>query len=176
MGKLKRIWNVISGFLIILFALTCMLIPEDAFLLIALIIAILLIVRGLGRVFYYLTMAHHMVGGKIILVYGLLMFDLGVFLGSIAEESAMIITIYLTVGHLIAGGINVVKSVRSRKEGFSWRMDMVQGTINILIALICIIFINSVDILVYVYSAGLIYLACVRIASAFRKTAIVYIQ
>jgi len=176
MGKLKRIWNVISGIFVILFALTVMAIPEDAFLLIALIIAIVLLLKGLRYISYYLTMAQHMVGGKIILFSGIIMFDTGVFVGTIAERSAPIIVIYLTAGHLITGGINVVKAVRSRKEGYPWKADMFQGVINLIIALISVIFMGSVEILVYVYCGGIIYLAGVRIASAFRKTAVVYIQ
>lgn len=176
MGKLKRIWNVISGIFVIHFALISMIIPKDAFLLIALIIAVILMIKGFSYISYYLTMAQHMVGGKTILFSGIIMLDFGVFVGTIAERSAAIIGIYLTAGHAITGGINVVKAVRSRKEGYAWKADMFQGVVNILIALVSLIFMGSVDILVYVYCSGLIYNAATRIITAFRKTAVVYIQ
>jgi len=177
MGKLKRVWNVISGIVVILFAVLAMLIPAEAFILIALIAATLLLIRGCRYIIYYLTMAQHMVGGKIILFYGIFMFDLGVFAMTIYSEAKAVILIYLTAGHAISGVIDIVRSIRNRKDGYSsWRTDMIQGIGNILIALICVIFVGSIDILVYVYCLGLIYLAVIRIIRAFRKSAIVYIQ
>ncbi len=177
MGKIKRVWNVISGIVVILFAMFAILIPEIAFIFIGFIAAALLLIRGVRYIIYYLTMAQHMVGGKIIMFYGVFLFDLGFFAMTIFSEAKAVILIYLTAGHAISGGIDMIRSIRNRKDGYSsWRTDMIQGIGNILIAVICVIFVNSIDILVYVYSLGLIYLAIIRIVRAFRRSAIVYIQ
>jgi hypothetical protein len=43
-------------------------------------------------------------------------------------------------------------------------------------AVVAVLFLHSTTDLVYIYAGCLFYSACVQIASAFRKTAIVYIQ
>ncbi|MBO7451593.1 MAG: DUF308 domain-containing protein [Clostridiales bacterium] len=177
MSKIKRILTVFSGFLLIVFALTILFIPEDAFWLASFVIAFILLVKGIIHIFYYLSMAHHMVGGKIILFYGIFMFDLGVFAVSISDKSRWIIIIYLIAGHLIAGGIETVKAIRSMKEGHTnWKFDITRGIINILIAGVCILCIDSANMLILIFSVSMIYIAIVEIVSAFKKTAVVYIQ
>ena len=63
-----------------------------------------------------------------------------------------------------------------RYEAQHWRLKLINGIVNILLALSCLIFIRSMRVAVYVYCIGLCYSACMRIISAFRKNAIVYIQ
>ena len=58
----------------------------------------------------------------------------------------------------------------------SWRLRLLHGVVDLLQALLCLIFIGSVQLAVYIYVAGLIYSAIFRIITAFRRTAIVYIQ
>ena len=177
MGKIKRIWNIISGILVIIFAIALMAIPDVAFKIIAFILAFLLFVRGFGYLVYYLRMAQHMVGGKYILFYGVFMLDFGVFTVSISDEAKAIIIVYLIAGHLIGGAIDIVRSVRNRKDGYPvWKLDLAQGIVNLLIAIICLIFMKNMEVLAYIYCGGLIYLSIIRIISSFRKTAIVYIQ
>ena len=55
-------------------------------------------------------------------------------------------------------------------------MKMAIGAADVLFGLASIFCIGRPNILVYIYAAGLIYSAVLRIASAFRRTAIVYIQ
>ena len=118
-----------------------------------------------------------MVGGKSMLFYGIIMLDLGIFAVSISERSRALIIIYLIVGHMFSGALDVVRAVRNKKEGYSsWRMDLMQGIVNLLLAAVCIIFSRSIGILVFIYFSGVIYSALLRIISAFRKTAVVYIQ
>ncbi|MBP5261892.1 MAG: hypothetical protein J6Z43_07195 [Clostridiales bacterium] len=176
MSKFKRVWYVISGLQVILFAFFIMLLDTNtAFVIITFIIGSLLILKGLQYLIFYLTMAHHMVGGKVMLLGGVILLDLGVFAASLVNEAKVIIIIYLISGHLLAGGIDIVRAVRSKKEGFSWKSDMATGIGNLLVALSCIVFIGSPDILILVYCLGLMYSACVRIIRAFKKSAVVYI-
>ena len=77
MTRTRRIFNIIAANLAIQGALILMLIPEEAFLLIAIGVGFMLTYRGLRFIIYYLTHANHMVGGKRILLVGLILFDLG---------------------------------------------------------------------------------------------------
>lgn len=177
MGKIKRIWTVLSGIFVIITALAMMVETEDAFFIASALVAFLLLQKGLSSLFYYVTMAHHMVGGKIILYYGVCMFDLGVFAVSVADQSKAIIIIYLTFGHLFAGAVSLVRAIRNKKEGYSkWRSDAALGLVHILITLACIIFRGSTDILVYIYCIGLINLTVLDMRSALKKSAVIYIQ
>ena len=177
MSKFKRIWYIISGLAIILWSVLMINDPEDAIILTSFLIAVILVFKGLKNIIYYLTMARHMVGGKIILYYGIVLYDLGVFAVSISVQSRIFTIIYLIAIHLFAGGVSILRLFRNHKEGFSiHKLDIAQATVNLLIALVCIFFMRSTNILVYAYCASIIYLAVLRIISAFRKTAIVYIQ
>lgn len=177
MGKIKRIWKVLSGILVIFTAVCMMFVPEDAFELASFIVAFLLLEKGLISIGYYVSMAHHMVGGKVILYYGVFMFDLGVFAVSVSDQSKAIIILYLTLGHLFAGAVSLIRAVRNKKEGYSkWRSEIALGTIHIIITLACIIFRGSTDMLVYIYCIGLINITVLDMRSALKKSAIVYIQ
>ena len=177
MGKIKRIWTVLSGIFVIITALAMMVVPEDAFELASVIVAILLLEKGLISIGYYVSMAHHMVGGKVILYYGVFMFDLGVFAVSVSDQSKAIIILYLTLGHLFAGTVSFIRALGNKKEGYSkWRSNAAIGIVHILITLACIIFRESTDILVYIYCIGLINLTVLDMRSALKKSAIVYIQ
>ena len=53
---------------------------------------------------------------------------------------------------------------------------MAQGVGNIILVLLCIIFMHDVIIPVYIYCVSAIYTAILMLISAFKKTAIVYVQ
>ena len=77
----------------------------------------------------------------------------------------------------------MVEILRSRErknvEASDWKWTLVTGLTNLLIAAIAIsagMYTQYNRFVVYIYAAGLIYSACMRIVSAFRRTEIVYIQ
>ena len=51
-----------------------------------------------------------------------------------------------------------------------------QGIGNIAQVALCLIFINYVEIPVFIYCGGVIYSAVLKIVSSFKRTAIVYVQ
>ena len=53
---------------------------------------------------------------------------------------------------------------------------MSQGIINLLIAVLCLVFLGDVEVAVEIYALGLMYSAVMRIVQAFKPAAIVYIQ
>ena len=65
MSWFQRVKNVVFGLGMILCAVLLLAGEDDGCFLVMLILAFSLIVRGISELIYYLTMARHMVGGKL---------------------------------------------------------------------------------------------------------------
>lgn len=177
MTKTKRVFTVLGALLAIQGALFLMIIPEYALVLIAAGLGFSLTCLGLKYLLYYLTHAHHMVGGKWFLLIGLIMLDVGIFACLIYDKAQGITIIYIAGAHLIGAGLNIVRAVGNKKDSNrGWKIDLAQGIGNIILVLLCIIFMHDVIIPVYVYCISVIYNSVLLMISAFRKTAIVYVQ
>lgn len=137
-------------------------------------------IRGFGALSYYLTMARHMVGGKRILYFGIMYLDFGLFTSAVASNARIYLVLYLAVIHAFNGVIDILRSRESKAVGSDgWKWTAANGVTNLIIAIVAIaagLVLRSEDTVTYIYAAGLIYSACLRIAGAFRKYAIVYIQ
>ena len=176
MTKLQRLRNIIIGLVMLFFVASLISLPDDNFEFLAWILAVFLLLTGFKYLFYYFTMARFMVSGKAILFLGVIILDLGVFTISIADESKLIIISYLLGIHAFSGILNLLKGLSElRSHTVGWKIDLIQGIVNLVMAASCIVFRQSTHILVYLCSAGLAYSAFVRIFSAFRRSAIVYI-
>lgn len=104
---------------------------------------------------YFFSMGTHMVGGKVILY------------------RALIIIIY----YLFAGIIIIFRAYESRKaEAGFWKWKLMHGIVKVAVAIMCIIYNNSEDVMLYLLCFGLIISAVMRIGMALKKTAIIYIQ
>ena len=173
----QRIKNVLIGILTILGAVILIVFPEEGILITASILSISLFVYGIKTLIYYITMTRHMVGGRIMLYLAVVVLDLGMFTMMLTNIPKMYIALYLVVVYAFSGAIDILRALEARKyQAPSWRFSLISGIINVVIAILCIVFIGSTNMIVYLYSAGLIYSAIARIITAFRKTAIVYIQ
>ena len=158
-------------------AIVLMMVPTAGFLLIAFFVGMLLAFRGIRFLIYYVTQAQHMTGGKWLLLLGLIMFDLGIFSLTLLDKASAILIIYVVAIHLIYGVLGIVRAVSNKKDGNSgWKIDFAQGIGNLILVALCLIFIKHVEIPVYIYGAGVIYSAVLKIITSFKKTAIVYVQ
>ncbi len=177
MTRIQRIQAVLAGMAMIACALVMMVFPQYGYAFRVLVLAFSLTVYGLRKLVYYFTMARHMVGGRAVLYVGIIVFDLGMFTGSLTDIPQLHIVAYLFAVHLVTGGLSVARGVEAKKAGASlWRFSMSYGIANLLIAAACLASLwLQEEVLVYAYAIGLAYAACVRIASAFRRTAIIYI-
>ena len=177
MSKKKRVWNIIVAIFMIQSALFLMIIPEIAFMIIAMFVGMMLTFRGIKFLFYYSTHACHMIGGKKILLVGLLMFDVGIFSISLIDQAQMIMIFYVVAIHLVAAVLNFARAVSNRCDGNpGWKIDLAQGIGNVAQVVLCLIFAGFVEIPVFIYCAGVIYSAILKIISSCKKTAIVYVQ
>lgn len=177
MSSGQRIKNVLVGVLTFLSGVILVASPDEGLIIATAALCISLFAYGIKSLIFYFSMARHMVGGRIILYLGIIILDLGMFVLTLKDIPRIYVVLYLLVIYAFSGVIDVLRSLEAKKcQAPSWKLFLVSGVINVAVAVLCIVFIGHGDVIVYIYSAGLIYSAAVRIFSAFRKTAIVYIQ
>lgn len=177
MSKLKRIQSIITGLVLIILALLTLLMGEEGYLFILILLGITLVIAGLRKLVYYFSMARHMTGGRIILYLGILMFDFGILTLSLYQVPKIYLGLYLFVINAFSGGIDVMRAMEAKRfGGRGWRRKLTIGILTIFAALICIIYCREPIISSIIYSIGLIGSACTRFANAFRKDAIEYME
>lgn len=159
------------------FAAVMINLPEFGYGLVMLLLSVSLLLYGARYLVYYFTMARFMVGGKASLYLGIILFDLGMFSMTLTTIPKTYVIMYLAGANLIAGGIDILSAVDAKKTGSpSWRMKLAGGVVCVAAAVTCVLCGDNQKMMVYIYCFGLVNSAVFKIISAFRKTAIVYIQ
>ena len=160
MTKFGRLWSVLSGIFMILGAAILFANPQKGLGIVVLMISLVLLLYGVRYLWYYFSMARHMVGGRIMMYIGLLSFAVGIFTFSLSDNSEIYIILYLIGTHAFSGLVDLLHGFQAGK----------------MICVLCIVFIRSSATVSLIYGLGLVYSAIGKIVSAFRRTAIVYIQ
>jgi uncharacterized membrane protein HdeD (DUF308 family) len=151
--------------------------PQDGYLIVMGLLGLSMTVSAIAELYYYFTMARFMVGGKVSLYRGVILLDFAFITGTIDDLPSFFVLLYLVGIHLFTGLVEFLRANEARRYGAKhWRMKLVHGFVDVVIAIACIIYINNQEIAVIIYSLGVIYSGLVRITSSFKKTAIVYIQ
>lgn len=177
MSKARRVWTVIGAFFAVIGALVIVLEPDTCLELIAFGISVTLTFYGAKFLIYYLTHAQHMVGGKWFLLIGLILLDMGVFATVIYEQARIMTVIYVIGAHLVAGVLSIVRTVGNKKDNNpGWKIDLAHGIASISQVVLCIVFIHSAMIIAVSYAIYVLYYVTLMLISAFKKTAIVYVQ
>ena len=180
MTKFQRIKRVLIGLLMLGCCAVLVKEPDLGFYVVALILSASLLVYACRCLIFYFFMARHMVGGKAQLFRGIIVLDLAVFTGSMVDDPKFFIIIYLLGIYAFSGLIQILRALEARRyQAPAWRRSLVNGIIDFAIAVMAVFagfFLPDTRDLVYLYAACLFYTACSQIASAFRKTAIIYIQ
>ncbi len=180
MTSVQRVKKVLAGILMLVCCFALVTDPETGFYFVALILSVSLFLYAARSLIYYFTMARHMVGGKSILFRGIIVLDLAVFTFSMVDDPKLYIILYLLGIHAFAGLMGILRALEARRfRSPSWRRSMLSGAVNLVIAVLAVIaglFLPGTHDLVYLYAGCLFYSAWTQIVSAFRKTAIVYIQ
>lgn len=175
MTSLQRVRTFFESFMMLLCVALLLHLRSEGYRIIGLIISIGLILGGIRSLLYYFSMARHMVGGRLELFHGIIALDLGMFAYTLTDIPTIYIVLYLLVAHLFSGVIDVLRALEAKRTGGRWKLNFADGISNILLAFACAFSFRSTTLLVFVYAAGLFYSACLRMAQAFRKTAIAYI-
>ncbi len=177
MNSGKRITNVIIGVVMLLMGAVLILVPSEGLPFVALILSVSLVVYGVRMLVYYVKMARHMVGGRLMLYIAVIVLDFGVFVWTLSDIPKIYIVLYMVAIHAFSGAIDIMRGIEAKRyHASSWRLSFISGVVNIAVAILSIVFIRSVNVIVILYALGLIYSAITRIISAFRRTAIVYIR
>ena len=179
MSNLQRINKIITGLGMLLGSLVLFVQPVNGYYVIAFFMSLSMLISGVKQLVYYAAMARHMVGGRSILYRALIMADLGFFTFTAMTIPKIYLICHLLISHAFSGLVDMMKAFEDMKmQSGSWRMSFVYGMGNLLTAVaafVCIL--NRYEGLVsYIYGIGLVYSGIIQMASAFRKTAIIYIQ
>lgn len=181
MTRTKRIWNIISGVFMILMGLGLFIDPKGGLSVVAFILSLTFTVRGFQALWYYVTMARFMVGGRRSLYRGFIFLELGLLTNTMRRKAPeLYIVLYLAGLLAFSGVVEILAGLEARKlKAPAYRTHMINGATDLFVAIAVLIggfVINSITIVMYGYGAGLIYTGAVRIGAAFRRTSIVYIQ
>ena len=180
MTRTKRVLDALFGSLMIAAGIAFLASTVEASMLVMLaFIQAGMSIRGLRSLYYYLTMAKYMVGGKRVLYRSFILLDLGALAGSLQGQEMICAAAYLSFLHFFSGLISIVRANESRTIGAHWKLKMANGVANVLIAIALIVFtavFKHPRFATDIYGSGLIYTGVLRIVSAFRRTNIVYIQ
>ncbi len=96
----QRIKKILFSLCMIGVALFFILNPSDtAYKIVVAVLSLGLAIAGIKDIIFYFTMARHMVGGKMILIQGVIIFDFAIITGSLANVPKIYILLYLIGVH-----------------------------------------------------------------------------
>ncbi len=177
MSRFSRIKNIIIGIAVIVMSVFMLIFPSVGYYMATIILGVVLLINGIKQFIYFFSMGIHMIGGKIILYRALITIDLSFFILSIKGIGQRYMMVYFIIYYLFAGTIIIFRAYESRKaEAGFWKWKLMNGIIKVTVAIMCIIFNNSEDVMLYLMCFGLIISSVTRIGMALKKTAIIYIQ
>ena len=173
---MRRIGNIVLSLLMVACCVLLMGAPDSAIVLVAFVLGIWLLASGLKSLVYYFTMARHMVGGLRLLFIALITIDIGGFVLLFIYQPKISIVLYLVGYNMFTAIIGIVRVVESKMVDSHWKASLFHSIVNIALAIACIAFINSDQVVIAVFCIGLFYQACVRFVRAIRPTEIIYIK
>ena len=166
----KRILHILIGLGLILVAILLGLLGEDGPEVIALILGISMLAYGIRCFIAYFTKYRHMVGGRTQLYNGILTLDLGLLMLSSFNRFTFLILIYLLGIRLLTGGIDLMRSLESKKNGSPWVIKMVSAFISFATVILGIICFSDPETVVDIYCISLLISAVEHFITAFRKS------
>ena len=178
MTLFQRIKKILLSMIMFTVALFFILFPSDkAYMIVVFILSLGLAIAGIKDIAFYFTMAKHMVGGKMILIQGVIILDFAIITGSLANVPKIYILLYLIGVHAFSGVVEFLRAMEARRavDG-PWKMKFSHGVVNFILAIACLIFIRQSNTALIIYSLGLMYSSVVRLFDAFGKTAFVVIE
>ncbi len=177
MGKARRVFYVMTGLLTIFFGLFMYVTFGEEYKLVIVILEVMLFFRGIRLLFYFITMARHMVSGKVILYEAIFFLDMGLFTMNLDDVPQVYAMLYLIAGLALSGVIDILRTREIRRlESGHWKYQVFTGVVKIGISVFCLLSLNSPHILVSLYSFGLVHSGVARVTSGVRPAAIVYIE
>ena len=175
----RRIVKILSALLKVAMAWIMFKLGTEGFELVCILLSITLFVFGARNMIFYFTMARHMVNGKSILFLGVISLDFSIVTLSLSDRSGAFVAVYLLGAYAFSGVVDILRAREARQLEAPWKFNLATGIANIGIAIAAFVFgfyLGNLNDLTIIYASGLIYAALLDLLSAFKKTAIVYIQ
>ena len=97
MTNLQRARELLGGLLMLAGGIAVVCQPEIGVMFIVLIVVVTTILKGVGSLLYYVSMARHMVGGKLQLYKGIILLDVGMFFLSQDDVPMIYLVLYLLI-------------------------------------------------------------------------------
>ncbi len=176
MTNLQRIGNMILSLLLIVGGIALLLVPQIGVLVVALVLSACLLLYGVGKLLYYIRLAHHMAGGLILLFLAIIALDVAVFAVAVIDNPKLAVALYLICYCAVSGVLSVARAVESKLFGSPALPLVLQALVCLALAALCIMFINSDVAIIWIFCICLFYNAGVRLVSVFKPTEIIYIQ
>ncbi len=177
MTKMQKIKNILIAISMILMAALFILDSDLGYDVIVILLSVYFIVNGIRTLWFFFTMAPRMVGGRRILYQGILILNLGIFTMVLNVTPTVYVMLYLCGVYLFTGGIDIMNAVDAKKMGSPFfKRKLITGIINVLIGVLCVVFLRDTEMLVYVFAGGFIYKAVIRIIATYQKSEMVYVQ
>ncbi len=177
MTVFQKVTNILMAIILVALSVILIALPSYGYLIILIVLSVTFLFNGIKTLWYYITMARHMVGGWRSLFRGILVFDIGLFTMSLSSIPSIYIVLYLAGIYIFTGGISVVNALNAKKmESTHYKPKLIAGIINVLIGISCIVLMKWGDYVVYVYAFGMVYNAILRVINVFHKEEMVYIQ
>lgn len=177
MTKFQRVKEILIGLLMIGAAVFLLTMPREGYVYIIAGLSVYFLCIGIGTLAYFFLMARFMVGGRIALYKGIILFDLGALAGTLTSVPHYYILIYLILLHAFQGLVRIMRALETRRIGSgSYKVKLAHGILDLVMAILCIVFIKQTATAVLIYCTGLLYSAVLRIISACRKRKFYFIQ
>ncbi|MBO6159415.1 MAG: hypothetical protein J6P72_09215 [Firmicutes bacterium] len=176
MTKLQRFQSILASLFQLLFAVLILFFSDLGYGIITALISFSLLLSAIREFRYYFSMARYMVGGKRMLYRALIMTDLAFLSLSIAQIPTIYIQIYLVAIFGFSGFVDLMRALEARRGGASsWKLNAFHSAFNLLMAILCLCFIRFGRVTEILYVISLVNSAILRLITAFRRTAIIYI-
>lgn len=173
MNRRQRISKIIQGLFILFIVAIVLVDPDDGPAFAVEVFAIVALVKGIQMLFYYFSMARHMVGGKITLYASIILTDFGLFAVLFADFPKAVVMLIFSGLILFDGVISVLRAFEQRKLNYAhWRAKMVMGISTIIFALSFLFMLNSGRMVTEMFEISLLSSAFERIFGAFRRTSV----
>ena len=176
MTKLQRFGNLLLSLLMIVCGVVLLLDPHNGLQYVAVVLGLGLVLYGVRKLWYYIRMARHMTGGLSVLFIAIIALDVGLYAIAVIDNLKLALALYVISYCILTGVLSIARGVESKLFGSPWVMRVVEGLISLVIAGLCIAFIRSDEVIIFVLCLGLFYSAGERLVSVFKPTEIIYIQ
>ena len=151
--------------------------PKGGYCVVMFFMSYYLIIYGVRQLILYFRLARFMVGGKLMLVRGVMILDFGYLSLSLTDVPRGYVLVYLLAINAFSGIVGIMRGLEARRySGRSWRRRFFLGVSKIIIAIACLFIVRSLDVVCYIYGLGLISSGIVRISMAFKRNRDIYIS